>query len=145
VYDDPEGVDKTLAALRAGVQAVYQAHLSLHGWHGYADFLIRCTGNCSLGGFHYTPWDTKLARSAKPYFLIQLCAYAELLEKIQGVRPSEIVFVLGDRTERHFKTDDFCYYYLQLKQRFLGFQQEWVVSPNPDPGLDQSYGRWTSW
>src|SRR3954447_1629839 len=41
VYDDPAGVEKTLAALRAGVSAVYQAHLSLDGWRGYADFLIR--------------------------------------------------------------------------------------------------------
>jgi predicted RecB family nuclease len=53
--------------------------------------------------------------------------------------------VLGDRTERRFKTDDFYYYYLQLKARFLGFQADWVVSPNPNPGLDKSYGRWTSW
>ncbi len=145
IYNDPAGADNTLAALRAGAPAVYQAHLSLDGWHGYADFLIRSDGSSNYGDYLYVPWDTKLAKSAKPYFLIQLCAYGELLEKIQGVRPSEMVFVLGDGTERHFKTDDFYYYYLQLKERFLAFQSDWVVSPNPDPGLDRSYGRWTSW
>src|SRR5438093_6020604 len=31
--------------------------------------------------------DTKLARSAKPYFLVQLCGYAELLRAAQDVLP----------------------------------------------------------
>src|SRR5919107_1811390 len=121
----------TLDAMRTGVPAIYQAHLVDTDWHGYADFLIRSTGVSTLGDFLYVPWDTKLARSAKPYFLIQLCAYAELLEKIQGARPSEMVFVLGDGRELHFETDDFYYYYLQLKDRFLEFQSSWVRSPNP--------------
>src|SRR5215210_6551171 len=135
----------TLTAMRTGALAIYQAHLVDTDWHGYADFLIRSVGVSTFGDYLYVPWDTKLAKSAKPYFLIQLCAYTDLLEKIQGVRPSEIVFVLGDGTERRFKTDDFFYYYLQLKGRFLGFQNDWVVSPNPDPGLDKSFGRWASW
>src|SRR5215210_7634655 len=135
----------TLTAMRTGALAIYQAHLVDTDWHGYADFLIRSVGVSTFGDYLYVPWDTKLAKSAKPYFLIQLCAYAELLEKIQGVRPSVIVFVLGDGTERRFKTDDFYYYYLQLKNRFLGFQTDWVKSPNPDPSLDKSWGRWTSW
>jgi predicted RecB family nuclease len=135
----------TRDAIRSGAPVIYQAHLEVNDWHGYPDFLFRIDGSSELGGYRYNAWDTKLAHSAKPYFLIQLCAYAELLEKIQGTRPSEIVFVLGDGTERHFKTDDFYYYYLQLKDRFLGFQTDWVVSPHPDPGLDRGYGRWNSW
>jgi predicted RecB family nuclease len=71
---------ETLAAMRTGVPAIYQAHLVDTDWHGYADFLIRCSGVSTFGDYLYVPWDTKLAHSAKPYFLIQLCAYAELLE-----------------------------------------------------------------
>ena len=85
----------------AGAPVIYQAHLVADGWHGYPDFLFRCPGNgCPCGGQHYTPWDTKLARSAKPYFLVQLCAYADMLEAVRGYRPGEIVFVLGQGDER---------------------------------------------
>jgi uncharacterized protein len=142
--DEPGGVDRTLAAMREAVPAIYQAHLVVDGWQGYPDFLIRCEGPpCPCGSHHYTPWDTKLARTAKPHFLIQLCAYAEMLEMLGGFRPRDMVFVLGQGEERHFSTDKFFYYYRQLKRSFLEFQAGWEVGHVPDPGLDRSWGRWT--
>jgi predicted RecB family nuclease len=135
--------EHTLAALRAGAPVVYQGHLTMNGWQGYPDFLFRCSGECALGDYHYTPWDTKLARSAKPYFLIQLCAYAEMLEGIQGFRPDELVFVMGDNVERRFPTRDYFHYYGRLKRSFLDFQASWDEGRTPDPGLDRSFGRWT--
>ncbi|MGH7579587.1 MAG: TM0106 family RecB-like putative nuclease [Gemmatimonadales bacterium] len=136
--------DHTLAALRAGAPVVYQGHLVVDGWQGYPDFLFRCTGACALGDYHYVPWDTKLARSAKPYFLIQLCAYAEMLDAVQGFRPKELVFVLGNNEERRFSTDHYFYYYRRLKQSFAEFQGAWERGHQPEPGLDRSYGRWTT-
>ena len=135
--------DHTLAALRAGAPVVYQGHLVVDGWQGYPDFLFRCTGACTFGDYHYVPWDTKLARSAKPYFLIQLCAYAEMLEAVQGFRPKELVFVLGNNEERRFRTDHYFYYYRQLKRSFAEFQEAWDRERQPEPGLDRSHGRWT--
>ena len=145
VYDDPAGPELTLAALRAGASAVYQAHLSLDGWHGYADFLFRCDGRCNFGDYLYVPWDTKLARSAKPYFLIQLCAYAELLEKIQGVRPSEMVFVLGDGKSCTSRPTTSSTTTSSSRIASSTSRPTGSVSPHPDPGLDRSWGRWTSW
>src|SRR3990172_4473422 len=67
--DDPLGPELTFAAMRDGAPAIYQAHLVVDRWHGYSDLLLRCPGaGCSCGGHHYTPWDAKLARSAKPHF-----------------------------------------------------------------------------
>jgi predicted RecB family nuclease len=134
--------DHTLAALRAGAPVVYQGHLTVDGWQGYPDFLFRCPGECTFGEYHYAPWDTKLARSAKPYFLIQLCAYAEMLEAVQGFRPGELVFVMGDNVERRFPTRDYFHYYRQLKKAFLDFQASWETGRVPEPGLDRSWGRW---
>ena len=54
---------------------------------GYPDFLVRVASPSDLGAWSYEPWDTKLARHTKPYFLVQLCCYAEMLESAQGVRP----------------------------------------------------------
>ena len=142
--DDVVGPALTLAAMQSGAPAIYQAHLIADGWQGIPDFLFRCpAGPCACGGWHYTPWDTKLARSPKPPFLIQLCAYADLLETMRGFRPGEIVFVLGQGEERSYQTRHFFYYYRQLKRAFVAFQSAWQVSSVPDPGLDRSWGRWT--
>ena len=84
-FGDPAGADLTLAAMRDGAPVIYQAHLVADGWHGYPDFLFRCPGGpCACGGRHYTPWDTKLARSAKPGFLLQLCAYADSTIRVRS-------------------------------------------------------------
>ncbi|HUF35476.1 MAG TPA: TM0106 family RecB-like putative nuclease [Gemmatimonadales bacterium] len=142
---DPEGPARTLAAMEAGVPVIYQAHLTADGWGGYPDFLFRCTdgaGPCAWGGWHYTPWDTKLARSAKPGFLIQLCAYADLLEAIRGFRPGEVVFVLGQGEVRSYLTRHYFHYYRQLRRSFAAFQGAWDAARVPDPGLDRSWGRW---
>ena len=140
---DPAGHELTLAAMEAGAPVIYQAHLAVDGWQGYPDFLFRCAGApCRCGAHHYTPWDTKLARSAKPHFLIQLCAYAEMLERIRGFLPGELVFVLGQGEERTFATRDFFHYYRQLKRSFVAFQAGWRAAAVPDPGLERSWGRW---
>ncbi len=141
--NDPAAVERTLAAMDAGAPAIYQAHLVVDGWQGYPDFLFRCAGgSCACGAFHYTPWDTKLARSAKPHFLVQLCSYAEMLETIRGFRPAELVFVMGDSAELRFDTRHYFYYYRRLKRSFVAFQSGWNPARPPEPGLDRSWGRW---
>ena len=132
----------TLDAMQAGAQVIYQPFLRLDPIAGYPDFLFRVRGDSSLGAWQYEPWDTKLALSAKPYFLIQLSAYAEMLEAAQRARPRELAFVLGSRERLRFPTDDFFYYYLELKRSFLEFQARWDPALPPDPGLDRSWGRW---
>jgi len=89
----------TLAAMRRGDDIVYQGYLENGEFAGYPDFLVRVDAPSSLGSWSYEPWDTKLARHAKPYFLIQLCCYAEMLEAVQGVRPRHLKIVLGAKTD----------------------------------------------
>jgi predicted RecB family nuclease len=142
-YGDPCASELALAAMTAGASAIYQAQLVSDGWQGYADFLFRCDRGCTCGSHHYTPWDTKLARSAKPYFLVQLCAYADLLEAVRGYRPTELVFVMGQGDVLRFDTQRFFYYYRQLKRSFVSFQSAWSQDAVPDPGLDRGWGRWS--
>jgi uncharacterized protein len=142
--DDPDGIASTVAAMRRGVSVVVQAHLELADWHGFPDFLFRVDGTSTLGDYHYEPWDTKLARSAKPYFLVQLCAYAEMLAGVQQTMPQRLCFVLGHGEERTFRTADFIHYHHRLKQRFEQFQREWRADDRPDPAADRSWGRWSA-
>ena len=140
---DPAAGEKTAAAMRAGAPIIYQARLTDGAWQGYPDFLHRAPGRSSLGDYHYYPADTKLARSAKPYFLVQLSAYARMLEEIQGTRPRELVFVLGNGDEVRFDTGDFFYYVRRLTLSFLDFQRGLSAGDRPDPALDRGWGRWT--
>ncbi len=140
--DREEATSETLAAVRLGRQLIYQGRLDDGAWHGYPDFLLRTDTPSRLGPWSYRPLDSKLARSAKPYFLIQLCAYAQYLETIQDARPPQLGFVLGTGEERWFDTERFFYFYRHLRDTFLEFQEAFDRAAQPDPALERSWGRW---
>jgi predicted RecB family nuclease len=118
-YDD-EDFDADVArrlteeAIRAAeADVVYQPFLTDGRWRGFADFLELQPG----GG--YEPVDTKLARSAKPAHVLQLCFYAEQVERISG-RPVERIHVENGRGEREtFRVAEFAAYYHRVRERFL--------------------------
>ena len=139
---DDMALDRTRAAMQAGAPIIFQGELRAEPWMGIADFLHRVDAPSTLGRHHYEPWDTKLARSPKPYFLLQLAAYAEMLESMQGLRPERFGFVLGDGSEVTFRTADVWHYYRRLKRSFEDFQARWTVDDLPDPALDRTHGRW---
>jgi uncharacterized protein len=143
----PRGDDAhttTLNAMRNGAPIIFQGELRATPWMGIADFLHRIDVPSQLGNHAYEPWDTKLARSAKPYFLLQLCAYADMLESLQGHRPERFGFILGDNTQTIFQTRDFWNYYRRLRRSFESFQHDWTSDSRPDPALDRTHGRWTA-
>ena len=56
-----DGVDKTLAAMRAGADIIYQAPLGNERWYGRADFLCKVDRPSPLGAWSYEVTDAKLA------------------------------------------------------------------------------------
>lgn len=131
---------ETLEAMRAGHDVVFQAYLASGSFAGYADFLYKVPGASDLGDHHYEPWDTKLALSVKPYFMVQLCCYAELLEAIQGRRPEHVGVILGNQERARHRSSDFYFAYLAIKRGFLDqmagdFSPEASV-PLPTAGAD---------
>lgn len=135
----------TLDAMQQGADIIYQPLLESVSFRGYADFLIKVSGESRLGDYHYEVLDTKLALKVKPEFAIQLCCYADLLEKMQGTRPSQIKVGLGSGEIETLKTEEYFYYYLCLKQQFLNSQQEFGSGSMPDPYDSKSYGQWASY
>ena len=134
---------QTLEAIKRGDEVIYQAHLELAPFAGYADFLKRY-GTGEKGQPLYEVWDTKLARKTKPYYLIQLCCYAEMLAEIQGEMPSKVRVVLGSGDMPEYATNDFFYYYRQLKGGFLQLMKEFDPKAPPDPDPRADHGRWSS-
>jgi uncharacterized protein len=95
--DWERGICETEQAMRTGPDVVYQATLVGDGWRGVADFLLRVDTPSKLGSWSYEALDTKLARTAKPYFLLQLAFYSEQVGRIQGRLPERMHVVLGTR------------------------------------------------
>ncbi|MCL9684951.1 TM0106 family RecB-like putative nuclease [Legionella maioricensis] len=141
--EDPLGA--TLRAMQNGVDVIYQAGLALLPFRGYADFLIKVEGKSRFGDYYYEVWDSKLAKSVKPYFVIQLCCYAEMLEIIQGKRPEYITVILGNNEHKRFRTDDYYYFYRNLKHHFLETHQHFTPIRCPDPAVSKSWGRWSNY
>src|SRR5207249_2551601 len=77
--NDPGAREATLAAIAAKTPIIYQAALENGQFAGFADFLILDASG------RYEVWDTKLARSPKPYYAVQLCCYSEMLAAVSGV------------------------------------------------------------
>src|SRR5687768_5053216 len=93
------------AVRRAEADIIYQAYLTDGTWRGFADFLVR------LPDGTYEPVDTKLARSAKPLHVMQLCFYAEQLERIQGRLPEHVHVELGTGERETLRTADFIAFF----------------------------------
>lgn len=135
----------TIEAMHNGVDVIVQGRLECAPFAGYSDFLIKNKGTSKLGDYYYEVWDTKLASTLKPSFVIQLCCYAEILEKIQGVRPEHISVALGNGEISVLRTNDFFYYYLGLKQYFLHEQFNFDPDKMPDPAESKGFGNWSTY
>ena len=137
----------TKVAMEEGYQVIFQAYLKRDDFAGFADFLVRREGNSNLGNYYYEAWDTKLSKSTKPYFVMQLCCYSWMLEKVQGKRPEEAVVVLGDKQQSRIRLPAYASYFDHLKEQFLVSQKDFngKQSTMPDPAFESDHGAWSSY
>lgn len=132
-------IEATRKAIAAGREVVFQAALESEGFAGYADFVVR---DAATGA--YEVWDTKLSRKPRPYFLVQLCAYADMLEQMTGCRPATVRVVLGTNATVPFRTDDSFFYYRRLRAAYLDQFAAFNPECPPIPVAGANHGRWTS-
>jgi len=137
--------EQTCAAMAAGIDVIVQARLAGGGFGGYSDFLLKLPGESRLGDYHYEIWDSKLATTVKPTFLVQLCCYAQMLETMQGRRPTYLTVALGNGERQRFKTLECYAYYQSLKAAFLEAQQSFNPEKPPDPADSSNWGNWSKY
>ncbi|GAB77313.1 uncharacterized protein SAMN05421595_1140 [Austwickia chelonae] len=102
---------RTVDAMRAGVDVIYQGTLYDGTWLGYADFLIKETQASSrFGQWAYDLVDTKLSRHLSTAALLQLSTYAKRLETLQGVPPQRLTVITGNGEEQVWRPDDVAAY-----------------------------------
>ena len=109
----------TLAAMERGDAMIYQPAFFDETFVGRADFLRRVETPSARWAWSDEVIDAKLARSTKAYFLVQLAAYSEHVERLQGSMPRRMHVRLGSNEDRSFLVEDYLAYYRRLKQSFL--------------------------
>ena len=140
--------EATRRAMADGASVVYQAtfldRTAEPWWRGHADFLRRLErpdDPTELGPWGYEPDDTKLSRHAKASAVLQLCSYAEQIERLQGRAPDAVHVVLGGNERVSVPSREVAAYYRVVKARFLdGLDVE--VEPYPLPCGHCAICRW---
>ncbi|MGY2733603.1 TM0106 family RecB-like putative nuclease [Sphingomonas sp. UYP23] len=117
--DVGEKARMTRAALWEGPDVIYQGAFLEGPWQGYSDFLLRVERPSRLGGWSYEVADTKLARTAKPKHLLQMCIYSDILAREQGATPEMMHVVLGDGGMASVRVDAVAHYFSFARERFL--------------------------
>jgi len=135
------GFEATAAAMVEGKPWIYQAALRYGDWVGYADLMRRVEVPSQLGDWSYIPVECKLALNPKPYFVIQLCAYCDLLAQVQGLGPGSFELVLGSGERTAFRTEDYFHYYRQVQRSFLSSMKEFDHQQQPLP-MAGDHGDW---
>jgi uncharacterized protein len=133
----------TEKALHEGHPYIYQAMLAKDNLWGLSDFLKRVEKPSKLGAFSYEVVDTKLGKSHKATYALQLCFYSELLQAIQGTLPEYAYIVDGTSTPRPYRIADYYSYYQNLKEEFLAtISATDATSVAPEPCAHCSICHW---
>ena len=135
-------VKATEAAMRDGAEVIYQGAFLRDGFRGHTDFLFRVESASGIGDFSYEVADTKLARRAKPYFILQLCFYSDLLAQAQGREPEQVHVILGDGEHRSFRLAEFAAYFRQVRGSFFSELERGFGDTYPEPVSHCSICRW---
>ncbi|MCY3803114.1 MAG: TM0106 family RecB-like putative nuclease [Gammaproteobacteria bacterium] len=115
--------DLTLEAMQAGVDVIYQGAFLDEPWCGYADFLVKCETASSFGAYSYEVLDTKLAQTARPRHIVQLCMYSALLARLQDLRPAYMYLYSGAGKKQCFRVSDFFAYCSHARQNFENYMK----------------------
>jgi predicted RecB family nuclease len=136
-----EAEQQTLAAMRDGVDVIYQGTFFDGQWGGQADFLLRTGRPSGLGDWSYDLADSKLARRLKVPALLQMATYAQRLAELQGADPEFLTVVTGDGVERSWRLVDVSSYARRARMRLREAVQEHPATESvPVPHCSQC--RW---
>ncbi|MFZ5852781.1 MAG: TM0106 family RecB-like putative nuclease [Actinomycetota bacterium] len=126
--------ERTVRAMRAGVDVVYQAAFFDGTWRAHADFLEKRPGRPSaFGDWSYEVADAKLARRMKVPAVLQMALYADLLTAVQQVEPEHLHVLTGRGTRESVRFADCAAYARHTRARFLAELHDPPIPTYPLP------------
>lgn len=104
----------TLELMKKG-KNIYHGVLMDQHWVGIPDLLearpIPPGMKSKLGDHYYVVYDIKSGKEIKDEYKFQLVFYSLILERLQGILPSEAYIINSEGEERSFLVDDFLDYF----------------------------------
>ncbi len=160
ITEAANAAEATVAAIRAGVDLIYQGTLTEAepgdgpALLGRPDFLVRADllpapdGEPRSGGVHYEVVDAKLARSAKARAVLQTSFYSHLLAGVQGTAPRWMHLALGHGEFAPFKVNDYAAYERQTRRLLeavlaASLGEHPPAAPYPEPVEHCAICRWS--
>lgn len=105
--DPDDAFRETLEFMREGRETIYNATL-IHGhWVGSPNILAKVEGRSDLGDYYYVASDIKRARKMRDEYKLQGCFYAELLSRIQKVKPVQGYVITPDKEILSYLIEEF--------------------------------------
>ena len=138
--DEPGRRNRTLEAMRQGVDFIVNGQLALGPLSGSANLLMRTSGYSELGNYLYIPCDTQAKTTINSAF--RLCFLADLLHSLQGQLPPKMLIIRGGSDLVPLETEDHIYHYRAVKQRFMQTMRDFRKHRMPDPAESAQFGRW---
>jgi len=105
--DADEAYLQTLEFMREGQETIYNGVLIDQHWVGNPDILEKVEGQSKLGDYYYVAVDIKRSRYLKDDHRFQGCFYAELLERVQGVKPTQGYVINPDKETTSYLVEEF--------------------------------------
>lgn len=105
--DPEEAFRQTLEFMREGRQTIYHGTLIDKHWVGHPDLLEKVEGRSELGDYYYVAADIKRSRHLRDDHKFQGCFYAELLERVQGIKPLQGYIITPDNQVMPYMIEKF--------------------------------------
>jgi len=139
----------TLELMREGHEWIYHGYLTGGDLEGEVDLLHRVEGDSELGEFAYEPVEIKSGSAyekdkksrPKRHYLLQLCAYAELIGRHQGVTPAWGAIIDRDLAHQRFDLSEFWADYTRSREEIRGILAGGVAT-RPGAKSDCSLCAW---
>ncbi|MEZ5569196.1 MAG: hypothetical protein R3E54_12795 [Halioglobus sp.] len=138
---EPERRADTLDAMRSGADFIVNGRLALGPLSGDVNMLMRTSGFSELGDFLYIPCDTQGGTGLNAGF--RLAFFADLLQRLQGQLPPQLLVIYPDAAVVPLQTDDYIHYYRAVKERFMQAMSSFRKHRMPDPAESAHFGRWS--
>lgn len=104
--DLDEAFIATLELMKQG-KNIYHGVLMSDDWVGMPDLLEARPGKSNLGDFYYVAYDAQNTLDMRDEYKFTLIFYSLILERIQGVRPTEAYIIDSQGNERSFLIEEF--------------------------------------
>ncbi len=115
--DVDEAAVKTLELMKEGVATIYKGVLQHGRYIGRPDVLERVEGKSDFGDYYYIAADIKRSSQLKNEYKFQGVFYAELLHRLQGMKPIQGYVIHGNGEIDNYFIEDFeSQYHLTLDE-----------------------------